>query len=137
MTVGSSCCAKRLHAGLHLVCVETCSSADGLPGIHNFFTCHVSMHWRCHALHLLIKSVAGLCGTESFHAFSVGRLLLRKYLPYNRKSHSYHCSRQLFYIQGHGSENLSIEGGNLCLDLSWLSSCIEVSMMMCSSITRV
>ena len=31
----------------------------------------------------------------------------RKYHPDNRKTRSYHCSRQLF-IQGHGSGNLSI-----------------------------
>ena len=44
----------------------------------------------------------------------LARLLLRKYLPHNRKTHPYHCSRQLF-IQVHGSENLSMAYTSLTL----------------------
>ena len=44
----------------------------------------------------------------------VAGLLLRKYYPYNQKTRTYHCSRQLF-IQGHGSENWSIPFSWTCI----------------------
>ena len=45
------------------------------------------------------------CCTELFHASSLD-YFLRMYYAYNRKTHLYHCPKQLC-IQGHGSENLS------------------------------
>ena len=47
------------------------------------------------------------CVILSCVTLSCCTIFLRKYLAYNLKIHSYHCSRQVF-IQGHGPGNLSI-----------------------------
>ena len=49
------------------------------------------------------------------------RLIELKYHPYNRKTHQYHRSRQLF-VQGHGSGSLSIMEGMRGQDGGWISS---------------
>ena len=68
------------------------------------FACRVLMHGRCiNVLHLINE----FRGAVMLFCTLCCQTTSRKYHPFCLETRPYQCSRQLF-IQGHGSENLSI-----------------------------
>lgn len=81
---------------------------------HNFFTCRISTHGRCHGL---------LCLNEFRGVVLTSVMLSRQFVEracysYHRKTRSHHGSKHLF-IQGHESGNLSMQ--TCCGVIWWLS----------------